>query len=231
MGLYVALSLFCGLYLLNLYRLPHDTPSDHIGVPRMLMSLCFIALSVYLVPALFAVYNPEGDKQRPSGAVFAWLDSFLLPDVSRDLPWGPDLEKGLKEAGEKGRLVFVDFTGVTCTNCKINEANIFAKREYKELLKRYTLVQLFTDKVPTEMYPSSESGKLTLARQIDDAGKNLAFQREKFNTEQLPLYVILRPTGKGQYQEVARYDEGKINNEEAFAQFLRVPLTSQVAQK
>jgi thiol:disulfide interchange protein DsbD len=237
LGLYVALSLLCGLYLLNVYRLPHDTPSDHLGVMRLMLSLAFLGLALYLAPGLFK--DAAGKSQRPSGAVFAWLDSFLLPDPSEDkeLPWVGTLDQGIEDALKRQRLVFLDFTGETCTNCKLNEANVFPKPEIKRLLNQYSLVQLYTDKVPNKYYSPEQRTAFgnSTKRQRDDAKQNLDFQRQKFNTEQLPLYVILRPRSDKNYDIVSSYDEGKINDEEGFARFLREPLShppaNAVAQK
>jgi thiol:disulfide interchange protein DsbD len=227
LGLYVALSILCGLYLLNLYRLPHDTPSEHLGVLRLMVSLVFLGLGFYLMPGLFKD-GTTGKSQRPSGAIFAWLDSFLLPDASEDkeLAWVGSLEQGIEDAFRRQRLVFLDFTGETCTNCKLNEANVFPNPEIKKLLKRYSLVQLYTDKVPNRYYSQDEQAEFgnSTARQQADAKKNLYFQREQFNTEQLPLYVILRPLAGGKFEVLARYDEGKINDEGAFVRFLSQPL-------
>lgn len=108
LGLYVALSLLCGLYLLGLYRLPHDDPSEHLGVPRLLVSALFLGLALYLIPGLFKLDAEK--RQRPVGAVFAWLESFLLPEVSEHIG---SLAEGLKEAEKQGKLVFVDFTGIS----------------------------------------------------------------------------------------------------------------------
>jgi thiol:disulfide interchange protein DsbD len=241
LGLYVALSLLCGLYLLNVYRLPHDTPSDHLSVPQLVCSLLFLGLGFYLLPALFKV-GPSAANQRPTGVVFAWLDSFLLPEEEEahagpgavagrngetdELPWTGNLQEGLKDALPKRRLVFVDFTGVTCTNCKINERDVFPKPEIRELMKQYSLVQLYTDKVPNRLYGSAERAALGdgTDRQRQDARANLDFQRAKFDTEQLPLYVILEPQSDGTFREIARYAEGKINDVAGFTQFLKQPL-------
>ena len=64
LGLWIGIMLLCGLYLLNLYRLPHDTPAEHLGVPRMLFGLLFIALGLYLLPALFKG-GADGEKRAP----------------------------------------------------------------------------------------------------------------------------------------------------------------------
>jgi thiol:disulfide interchange protein DsbD len=130
LGMYVALSLLCGLYLLNLFRLPHDYDvPQQLGVPRLLFSLLFLSLALYLTPALFKVGS--GEQQRPRGVLFAWLDSFLLPDpadessvaeassgaakspASGRLAWLGNLDDGLQKAKEQEKLVFIDFTGLT----------------------------------------------------------------------------------------------------------------------
>ncbi len=134
LGMYVAISLLCGLYLLNVYRLPHDhEPLEQLSVPRLLFSLLFLSLGLYLLPGMFK--NTAGEQQRPNGTVFAWLDSFLLPDVaeagegatvqgggpsesekgrsSNRLTWIGNLEKGLQVAERQKKLVFIDFTGLT----------------------------------------------------------------------------------------------------------------------
>jgi len=132
LGCYVALAFLCGLYLLGVYRLPHDhEPVEHIGVLRMLFSLFFLTLGLYMMPGLFR--NGSAERQRPAGKVFAWLDSFLLQDPPADqygstaviagseaakdasqrrLVWLNDVHVGLKEALEQKRLVFIDFTGL-----------------------------------------------------------------------------------------------------------------------
>jgi hypothetical protein len=89
---------------------------------------------------------------------------------------------------------------------------VFSKPSIKQLLGQYELVQLYTDKVP----PQFES--------TTSAAENRALQNDKFGTAQLPLYVILKPTGHGKFEEVGRYEEGKINDLAGFVQFLEQPL-------
>ncbi len=68
------------------------------------------------------------------------------------------------------------------------------------------------------------------AQQQQDAAANLWFQREAFGTEQLPLYAILEPLPDRKIKIVAKYAEGKINDEGAFAEFLKKPLQSETSQ-
>jgi hypothetical protein len=96
---------------------------------------------------------------------------------------------------------------------------VFSKQAIKELMSQYVLVQLYTDQVP----PRFKDGPT--------AKENRDFQARYFKNSQLPLYVILRPdSGAPPFQEVARYEEGKINNESAFTDFLKRPLASLVAE-
>lgn len=237
LGVYVALAVLCGLYLIGVFRLPHDEPTESIGVPRFVFALGFLSLGLYLAPGLFKS-GSEGQNQRPGGTVYAWVDSFLLPEPSEgkgELASTGNLKAAVDEAraaattpGADGRkLVFLDFTGKTCTNCSLNERNVFPNPEIKDLLKRYRLVKLYTDEVPDHYYSPAVQGQFRggTARQQEDASKaNLVFQREAFGTEQLPLYVVLAPQPQGDIKVLGIYSEGKINDVAGFAEFLRKPL-------
>jgi thiol:disulfide interchange protein len=230
LGVYVALSVACGLYLLGVYRLPHDHGAhETLSVPRLLFSVAFLGLALYLLPGLFK--TGDGEQQRPQGTVFAWLDSFLLPEdtgpsaipntpggaPSGRLAWVGDLQEGLKQAETDKKLVFVDFTAETCTNCKFNERNVFIKPEIKGLLGQYVLVHLYTDNVPPE-YKSSTTG-----------AQNLQLMQKAFKDASLPLYAIVRPKEGGEFELVSKPYEGKINNVEGFAKFLHDPLQAPAA--
>src|SRR5262249_11973033 len=155
LGMYIAICLLCGMYLLNFYRLPHDSPLENIGVVRLLFGFAFLTLGFYLLPALFK-HNENGTAQRPNGTIYAWIDSFLLPEPEpmTDKAWTGNLPQAVadvralaQKTGER-KFIFIDFTGETCTNCKINERSVFPKPEIQKLFQQYTLVKMYTDKVP-----------------------------------------------------------------------------------
>lgn len=223
LGIWVALALIVGAYLLNLFRLHHDEPTEHIGVGRLLLGTAFISLGLYLMPALFKT-GGNGCNQRPRGAVYAWVDAFLLPEVTEDdLPFSINLKGTIDQARlelertGKRQFVFVDFTGVTCTNCKYNERAVFSRPDVREQLNEFRLVQLYTDTVPAHFYPFAVDDD-----RRDDEAKlvNLTFQRQHFGTEQLPLYVVLEVTNN-KVRVNSIYDEGKINDPIGFIRFLR----------
>ena len=107
LGGWVAISIACGLYLLNTYRLPHDEEKPNIGVMRLLFALLFLGLGIYLLPATFK--GPDGKTQRPSGAVYAWVEAFLLPEVDNN--WGTDFKDAIERSKKIGPACVCGFHG------------------------------------------------------------------------------------------------------------------------
>ena len=89
-----------------------------------------------------------------------------------------DYEGALTAARATGKLVFVDFTGYTCTNCRWMEANIFSRPDVSTELGQFVLSRLYTD----------GDGELYERQQ--------AFQEKTFGTVALPLYAVMTPDGK-----------------------------------
>ena len=219
---WVAIALTAGLYLLNIFRLPHDEEKPHTGTISMVLGIGFLTLAAYLLPAAF--HKADGERQRPDGVVYAWIDAFLLPvpkesKSSTDLPGTIERVRDLP-ADDTHRYIFLDFTGETCTNCRYNENDVFTLPKIEELMKQYTMVEMYTDQVPAYAY--ADPPTLDVRRLEADA--NLTFQLDAFGTQQLPLYAILKPEPNGTLTIVDVYGEGKINNVDAFAEFLQGPL-------
>jgi thiol:disulfide interchange protein len=91
-----------------------------------------------------------------------------------------DYEGALNTARSTGKLVFVDFTGYTCTNCRWMEANIFSRPDVGAELGQFVLARLYTDG-DGEIYERQQ-----------------AFQEKTFGTVALPLYAVMTPEGKVQ---------------------------------
>ncbi len=101
---------------------------------------------------------------------------------------------------------------------------MFSRPEIKDLFKQYELVDLYTDKIPSRYVKDP-------ARQEDYAEVNRQFQDKAFRDIRLPLYVILEPVpDSSKIRVVDTYTEGKINNPEEFATWLRKHLEPSQAQ-
>jgi hypothetical protein len=92
--------------------------------------------------------------------------------------------------------------------------------EVKAEFANYTLLKLYTDTVPGELYPIEDLKTLSIDRQEDDANKNSAFQKERFNDVRLPLYVVIEPTATD-FRIVSQYAYPVIDNKDDFLRFLR----------
>jgi thiol:disulfide interchange protein len=109
-----------------------------------------------------------------------------------------DYDGALRTARTSGKLVFVDFTGYTCTNCRWMEANIFNRPDVGAELGQFVLARLYTDG-DGEMYE-----------------KQQAFQEQTFGTVALPLYAVVDSEGK-----VRATFTGLTRNPAEFIAFLR----------
>ena len=150
----------CFLYLLGLIRFKNDSKISFSSI-RLAFAIPFLLFSLYLGAGNFG-YKINGT-----------LESYLPPKkIHSNLNWVTSLDEGLNLANLENKKIFIDFTGVTCTNCRWMERNIFTDKSVEELMKEFILVSLYTD-----------------------AGENYLQKREyqinRFKTAALPYYVIL----------------------------------------
>jgi thiol:disulfide interchange protein DsbD len=232
---WIALSVACGLYLLGFFRLPHDEPVEHVGVLRMVLATVFIGLGLYLAPALWRV--------TPLGVIGEGLVAFLPLDtrapaavgagggVAQELEWHQDYETAWKQAVQEDKLLFIDFTGVNCTNCRDNEKRVFPRQDVRHELARYVRVQLYNDSVPKRGLSDKEAKEQAL--------RNRDWQEKTFGDVSTPLYIVFRPakdkpfTGDGKLNGRTLHQQGgKIfdNQIEAFVGKLKGALNGQLAQ-
>jgi thiol:disulfide interchange protein DsbD len=114
------------------------------------------------------------------------IEAFLPPDVigpaqgplGTEASWMlNDYAGALTSARATQKLVFVDFTGYTCTNCRWMEANIFTRPDVGAELGQFVLARLYTDG-EGEIYERQQ-----------------AFQEKTFGTVALPLYAVVDADG------------------------------------
>lgn len=156
---------------------------------------------------LMSTWNPgaNGGRQKPPPRL-AWLSN---------------LDTALAQARDEKRLVFLCFLGVTDTNSHLDEKNVLENRRTRDVLRRYVLVKLYTDIVPADFYPA----EVPRDKQQKDAEANQALQAERFGTVAAPMYLILKPTGPGEFEVVGKH-EGRLiaDPPEKVLEFLNKPL-------
>lgn len=196
---WIAISLVTALYLLGKFLLPHDAPVARLSVGRMLGATFFLGLAFYFLTGLFGANLGEWEAMLPPAprrdAVSA-APTVETPEVAGG--WIEDYETGLARAKAEGRPVFLNFTGVTCTNCRWMESNMFTAPEVRRELDRFVRVELYTDR---ETAADERNGEL---------------QAEKFQTVALPLYAIVDPAGN----TLAKFP-GLTRDKAEFLEFMR----------
>src|SRR5581483_11165461 len=179
LAVWVGIGVLSVLYVLGYFRMENDSPVESVGPARVTVAIVFLATTIWLVPGLFG---------RPLGE----LESFLPPELGtantpsaaaaatsqKPADWILNNYGGaLQVAKEQNKLVFVDFTGYTCTNCRWMEANMFPRPEVASVMDKFVRVRLYTDG-DGELYEKQQK-----------------MQQDKFGTVALPLYAIVRPDG------------------------------------
>jgi thiol:disulfide interchange protein DsbD len=107
-----------------------------------------------------------------------------------------DLEEGLACARQLNKPVLIDFKGHACANCKEMDARVWSDPEVQRRIKEnFVLVGLYVDdrtKLPdNEVFVSKVDGKekKTMGKKNED------IEILMFNTNTLPLYAIVDPSG------------------------------------
>lgn len=178
LALWVVLFALPGLYLLG--KLPMDgiKIGEQLGVGRALIGTLFLAFALSLVPGMFGANLGEIEAYVPFAKENASL--FGKGNGGTALAWMKnDLEGALAKAKAENKLVFVNFTGVACTNCHWMKANMFPKPEVREAMEKFVLVELYTD-------------------ELDDP-KSVAFQKMQeslFQTVGIPYYAVFNADRK-----------------------------------
>jgi thiol:disulfide interchange protein len=181
LAVWVGIGLLTVLYILGYFRMEHDSPVESVGAARVAVAIIFLTTTIWLVPGLF-------------GRQLGELESFLPPELSpsaavasspassgnlqNEAGWIlNDFEGAVRQAKLEDKLLFVDFTGYTCTNCRWMEANMFPRPEVASELNKFVRVRLYTDGAG-EMFERQQK-----------------MQQEQFGTVALPYYAILRTDG------------------------------------
>lgn len=216
--IWIALCLVLGIYLLGLFRLPHDEePEEKISVPRMSWAVAVFSFMFYLIPGLFGaplnglsgilppmdhhdfdlpgmIQSSQGVNQKgntsslPEPAKYS--DHYKIP---KPFSGYFEYEQAVRVAKQLNKPLFIDFTGKGCANCRKMEQYVWSNEKVKNiLLTDYLMVALYTDdrivKLPADQVYTNPKGKNITY--LAEKNKEL---EEKFGEIAQPYYVLLDP--------------------------------------
>lgn len=215
LSIWAGVSFLTVLYILGVFEMKLDTKVEKVTAIRVLFATVFATFTFWFaagltgkelgsfVEALLPPENYEELIDKANGitttAAVAGVASSDASSKVEKLAWMDNLDKAKKLAKELNKPVFIDFTGFTCTNCRLMEKYVFSKPMIEERFNKFVLVQLYTDR-REEPYISNQNILAT------------------YGTIANPLYVMLRPDGsfiaKSGYLPMYQSDPG------TFAAFL-----------
>jgi thiol:disulfide interchange protein len=237
--LWIVIFALMGFYLLGKLKFAHDSPVQHISVPRLLMSVIVLAFAVYMIPGLWgaplrsvSAFLPPQETQDfdlytptltgGSGTVNQNASASSGPHKYADIFHAPlkldaffDYDEGMAYAKKVNKPVLIDFTGHACVNCRKMEANVWPDKEvYKLISQDYVLIQLYVDdktELAKEDIVTTPTGKV-----LNTIGKKWSWlQASKFQANSQPFYVLLHP-GTAQLLAPAQGADYEAENYRAF---------------
>ncbi|MGY0392612.1 protein-disulfide reductase DsbD family protein [Bizionia sp. KMM 8389] len=211
LAIWIAIFGTLGLYLLGKIKLPHDSPLPHISVGRLCMALVALSFTVYMIPGLWGApveiisgfpppmsTNSESPYGVGNSKPVAFSGTNSVTKLPKHAHYGPnnliafhDYDQGLAYAKKVNKPVMLDFTGITCVNCRKMEEQVWVDEHVFNVLNNdIVLISLYVDdrdKLPKdEQYKSELTGN-----NVKTYGhKWLEFQQVRYNTNAQPLYVI-----------------------------------------
>ena len=177
MTLWAVIAVCTGLYLLGQFRLSHDTPVQGLSPMRVLLAIGFLLLG-----GLFGIGVTQPDRET-------WFVNQLVafaPARVENVEHLKDFDLAVATASAQNRPLFIDFTGVFCTNCRLMEIRMARPKNHRRL-EQFVQVQIYTDRVPN--VDDKEEAARLLAR-------NVALQENWFGDVTLPAYAVVTPDGK-----------------------------------
>jgi len=194
LALWVVLTAMPGFYLLGWLRFEGIGKDEMVSIPRLLLGILILGFAFFLLSGLFGAPLGEIDAYVPTSTRAA-----ASPGGGTGIVFAKnDLPGALARAKAEGKQVFLNFTGYTCTNCKLMKANMFPRPEIAAEMGKFVLVELYTD--------GSDA--------VSEA--NLKLQEDTHKTVAIPYYVILDGDGK-----TLRAFPGLTRDPQEFLRFLK----------
>ena len=194
-GIWVLISFSLSLYLLGLYKFPHESKNVITSKFNLILGFFVLGFSVYLFPAL--LQNGSDKARMLSG--FTPPAFYSIYSKSNDCPLGftcfKDFDSGLSYAKSQNKPILLDFTGWACVNCRRIEENVWTDPEVYNLINdNFVLISLYVDdrkelEVKDFITLKYKSGKEKIIKTVGEKGAT--FQAINFKSASQPYYVLL----------------------------------------
>ncbi|HEY3781785.1 MAG TPA: cytochrome c biogenesis protein CcdA [Fimbriimonadaceae bacterium] len=206
LAIWAMVGIITALYLFGLMKLSTDGGKEKIGFMRVAIGVVTLAATGLFLSGV------GGNTKGFHSFLLAWLPPVPYPGQQaagpQEIQWLGKYQQAVTAAEKTNKPIFIDFTGVTCTNCRAMEEQMFPRPEVRKLIDGYVDVQLYTD------------------RPTPDDRFNAGLEQKFASETTLPMYVIVTPEGK-----VLKAFSGYTEDAKAFVSFLQAGQTSKVAER
>jgi thiol:disulfide interchange protein len=208
LAVWFAIAVAAGCYMIGWVGFTHAHGAGKPGPLRRGIGVLTLAGSVGCLLAI-------------NGAGLGWFSGLLPPRtypghaaaVGEELvKWEQDYDRARELARQQGKLLFLNFTGIYCTNCRTVEDGIFRQPEVAAELNQFVPVELYTDKA--------------------DARSNRYQQIEvkQFGQNTLPLYAVV-DADERKLGEYSVADPRRLTDAAAFLDFLKKTRAANTASR
>ena len=122
----------------------------------------------------FMIYEPEVVKKNGMNTYFDYNDA-------------------LKASKEQKKPIMLDFTGITCVNCRKMETQVWSNEEvFKRMKEKFIVVSLYCDATNIPIPESEQYESQLLGSRVKSLGqKNIDIQSSKYNSNTQPNYFFI----------------------------------------
>lgn len=245
-AIWIVIFVLMGLYLIGKIKFSHDSDLKHLGITRLFFAITSFTIALILLPGLWGAplkfisgFTPSLSTQDFNIANRVSVTA-NMPDLSKYENYNIkkldngiikflDYNEGLEFAAKHKKPIFLDFSGIGCTNCKKMEASVWSDPLVLPMLVNdFVVITLYTDdrtELPEDQqFVSNFGGRERKIRTIGQKWGNL--QASVYGVNAQPYYVLLNNK-----EQMLVEPSGAEFNVNKFADFLKKGLEEYRRQK
>ena len=222
-AIWVVIAIVLALYLLGKIRFSHDSdlPKNTWDLPsltvtRTMFAIASLVFALYLLPGMWgAPLNGMGAFVPPMGTqdfvlnaggsaapeekkeAHRYADKMKLYEPEAVRKFGLDTyfdyQEALAASKKLNKPLMLDFTGITCVNCRKMETQVWSNEAVLKMLKEdFIIVSLYCDATQVEIPKEAQFESQFLGATVETLGQyNSDLQATKYNSNTQPIYFFV----------------------------------------
>ena len=222
-AIWVVIAIVLALYLLGKIRFSHDSdlPKNtwdlpYLTVTRTMFAIASLVFALYLLPGMWgAPLNGMGAFVPPMGTqdfvlnagglaapeekkeAHMYADKMKLYEPEAVRKFGLDTyfdyQEALAASKKLNKPLMLDFTGITCVNCRKMETQVWSNEAVLKMLKEdFIIVSLYCDATQVEIPKDAQFESQFLGATVESLGQyNSDLQATKYNSNTQPIYFFV----------------------------------------